>query len=429
MTTQAIRKDSSATDSGGAMADGAAGGPATGGSATAGGATGGSATGGGVTADGAAAGGATGDGAADSNITADLVYLLSCAVNGKAPDAELIAHMNLEAIFDASERHMLSAAVGVALRQADIHNTDFERAQVRAIRRSVLLESDHEIVTKQLEAQGIWHMPLKGVVMQQLYPIYGMREMSDHDILFDATRADDVRSIMEKLGFTTKSFGKSHHDVYYKKPVSNFEMHRVVFGPEVDKQVRAYYQDIDKRLLGKGCEKHLSPEDFYLVMVAHEHKHYTFKGTGLRSLLDIYVYLREVKLDMDYVVSEAHKMGLAEFEKTNRTLAKRLFSGGKLSEKDQKILDYIMSSGVYGTIGNQVKYTMASKGYSKLRYALSRFFVPISKKNENYEAFAAWYPFFYKHKLLLPVLPFYRTIRALKNGKFAAEAQAIMRQE
>jgi hypothetical protein len=51
--------------------------------------------------------------------------------------------------------------------------------------------------------------------------------------------------------------------------------------------------------------------------------------------------------------------------------------------------------------------------------------VPFSKKNTSYAAYAGQYPFFYKHKILLPLLPFYRTIRAMKAGRFQAEAKAI----
>jgi hypothetical protein len=51
--------------------------------------------------------------------------------------------------------------------------------------------------------------------------------------------------------------------------------------------------------------------------------------------------------------------------------------------------------------------------------------VPFSKKNTSYAAYAGQYPFFYKHKILLPLLPFYRTIRAMKAGRFQSEAKAI----
>jgi len=358
-------------------------------------------------------------------VNAGLVYLLACAVNGVVPDADLVKELDLPALYRAASRHMLASAVGVALELAGIHDADFERARNYAIRRAALMSADMAAVAQRLQAEGIWYAPLKGAVLQHLYPVYGMREMCDHDILVDAGRADDVREIMEDLGFSTKYFRIGNHDVYFKKPISNFEMHRALFGAAVDEGLLEYYRGLESRLLGDGCEKHFCPEDFYLYLCAHEYKHYVVSGTGLRSLLDIYVYLREVDLDRGYVVAEAEKMGIADFEEANRSLALRLFSGQQLSSADWEMLGYILSSGVYGTIGNHVENTMAKNGYGKIRYALARFFVPVSRKNKEYESFASRYPVFYEHKVLLPLLPFYRTIRAMRKGRFMAEARAI----
>ena len=254
-----------------------------------------------------------------------------------------------------------------------------------------------------------------------------MREMSDHDILFDAERAGDLKNIMEKLGFSTEYYDVSNHDVYHKEPKSSFEMHRYLFELGHDKKRDEYYRNIEKKLLGDGYEKHLSPEDFYIYVIAHEYKHFTVKGTGLRSLLDTYVYLQKQPLDMDYVKAEMDKLGMTAFETANRTLAQHLFSGEdlKLTASEQKMLSYIHSSGVYGTIEQKVGNKMRKNGLGKLRYAMTRFFVPLSPDNENYWAMSTFFPFFYKYKVFLPLLPFYRVIRGLKSGALKAELEAL----
>ena len=251
------------------------------------------------------------------------------------------------------------------------------------------------------------------------------RPVQNGDILFDAARADDVRAIMEGLGFRTEDFGTSHHDVYHKEPVCNFEMHRMLFGPHHDEKLYEYYRDVEKRLIGDGYEKHLSPEDFYLHVIAHDYKHYSVGGTGLRPLLDTWVYLQKETLDMDYVTAEASRMGMAAFEAANRSLALHVFSGAELTEAERERLDCILSSGVYGSTVHRVENTMSKHGWGKIGYALNRFFVPVSRKNKDYTAYAGMYPLFYKYKILLPLLPFYRTIRAMKAGRFQAEAKAI----
>lgn len=357
--------------------------------------------------------------------TNDLIYLVSCAVNDVKPDPERVAGMDLDAIYKLACRHMLAATVAPALKAAGVEDARFAKALEHSALKSSTMDMEMESVFTELDAAGIWHMPLKGIVLQHYYPVYGMRQMSDHDFLIDAERAEDIKTIMEGLGFQIESFGASKHDVYYKPPVSNFQMHRTLFEPNHDDKLFEYYKDVEKRLFGDGCEKHLSPEDFYLYIIAHEYEHYSNAGTGLRSVLDTYVYLQKITLDMAYVTAEAEKLGIARFEVTNRSLALHLFSGESLTETDTEMLNYILDSGIYGTVNHRVENKMRRNGWGKFRYALGRFAVPVSRENREYAAFAAQYPFFYQHKVLLPFLPFYRILRAMKAGRFQAEAKAI----
>ena len=155
-------------------------------------------------------------------------------------------------------------------------------------------------------------MPLKGAVLKNRYPTYGMRELSDYDILIDAGRAEAVKKIMEDDGFAKEQSRCLAHDIYHKQPVLNFEMHTALFDPDKETSQGAklsrYYRHVEKRLIGDrhgcGCEKHFSPEDFYLYLVAHEFKHYSAGGTGLRSLLDTYIYLKSEKLEQNPVCPE-----------------------------------------------------------------------------------------------------------------------------
>ena len=358
-------------------------------------------------------------------VTQNLVYLVVCAVNQTAPDSEQVAAMDLDAVYRLALRHMLVATVAPALEAAGVSDNRFSKALKRSFMRNVTMDTEMMVLFSELDAAGIWHMPLKGVVLQHIYPVYGMRQMSDRDILFDARRADDVRAIMEGEGFSAERFGAGNHDVYYKEPVSNFEMHRTLFGTGAGERLYEYYEHVEGRLRGDGFEKHLSPEDFYLYVTAHEYKHYSHSGTGLRSLLDVYLYLRMVELDMDYVETEALKLGMAGFEAANRALAQRLFSGQELTEADKEMLEYVVSSGAYGTMDHRVENAIAKNGHGKLRYMIDRFCVPVSRNNKDYADFAVTYPLFYRYKVLLPLLPFYRTLRAMRAGRFKMEARAI----
>lgn len=355
----------------------------------------------------------------------DLIYLVSCALKESVPDRSRVEAMDLAALYTVAARHMLTAAAAFALESAGIHEPAFTQAKAKAMRKIALMDNDMSAIFAELDAAGIWHMPLKGAVLKDYYPQFGMRQMSDYDILFDAGRADDVRAIMKGLGFRAEEFDIVHHDVYFKEPVSNFEMHRQLFGPGLHEKLYEYYRDVENRLLGGGYEKHFSPEDFYLYLTAHEYKHYMDKGTGLRSLLDTCVVLQKEELDMAFVTREAEKLGIAEFEAVNRSLALRLFSGGELTAQEKETLQSMLDAGVYGSRDFAVQRRLSHSRSGKLRYALERFLEPLNKNSWNYRNLSYEFPLFYKYKILLPLLPFYRVFLRLASGRLKAELEAL----
>ena len=339
-----------------------------------------------------------------TRIPETVIYLASCAVNEVKPDADKIAGIDFEKIFSFASYHVMGAVVAMAIESAGVKNDHVKNAISFSVRKNTFFEAANNSVLRKLEEAGIWYMPLKGAVLKNYYPRFGMREMSDHDILFDATRAEDVKRIMESLSFTTKHFGTDNHDVYYKEPLCNFEMHRGLFGSSYDEKFYEYYAEVKSRLIkddGNNYGYHFSLEDFYVYMTAHEYKHYSVGGTGLRSLLDVYVFLKKCEglLDFDYVLSEMEKLELSEFEEKNRRLALNLFGCHELMEDDREMLKYILNSGAYGTLENSVSNKVKRFGggtMAKMKFMLSRIFPPI-----------------YHSYLLYPFLIIYRLIKAL----------------
>ena len=345
-----------------------------------------------------------------------VIYLTSCAANEEIPDKELISGIDPEEVLSFAKRHRVSCCVAIALESAGIKNEETAKAIAHAMRRNALFENSLEEVTARLEGAGIWYVPLKGIVLKKYYPKPFMREMVDHDILIDPSRAEDVKKIMEDLGFTTILFDKRYHDEYHKEPIFNYEMHTALFAKQSGSKKYEYY---------RGRRDLSRLEDFYLHLVVHEYKHYFYRGTGLRSLLDMYLYLKKETLDWDYVEKEAAKLGIGKFEQNNRQLAASLFGGKKVA--DEQMLSYILSSGASGTYANLVANRMDKYGGSRMIYMLKRFEVPIRTSDPKYEAFARMYPEFYKTKILLPFLPLYRILRAAKARRFGAELGALWR--
>ena len=345
----------------------------------------------------------------------DVAYLAACAVNETVPDAARVEKMDLENLYQAADRHLLTGITAMALESAGIKDEAFTQAKGKAIRKVAAFDVERAAVLAKLEDAGIWYAPMKGCVLKGLYPKIGMRQMADNDILIDASRTADVKAVMESLGFSSDGYtGRSVHDHYMKPPVCNFEMHRMLFGPMHDARVYKYYQNVKSRLIlndGSRFGYHLSAADFYIYIIAHEYKHYSGGGTGLRSVLDTYVYLKKKgdALDWAYIAGELGKLGIADFESQNRSLALHLFAGEELTEQDEEMLEYILSSGTYGTVEHRVSNKVKKLGggiSGKAKYLLSRIFLPM-------ESIKSAYPFFYKYKPLLPVLFFYRIGKGL----------------
>lgn len=342
-----------------------------------------------------------------------VIAICSNAANGK--EQICLSDYCIDDVFIVSQKHMLSSLVGQMLERVGVSSPDFEKAIGIAQRRAIILEKEYKTLKKSFEQAGIWYMPMKGTVLKNYYPGFATREMCDCDILFDSTRSEDVREIMENTGFHTVRFGESNDDCYIKSKLASFEMHRALFGNHHKSELYRYYVNVKDRLVKDDDNSygyHFAPEDFYIYMIAHEYKHYALGGTGLRSLLDTYIFLKSNTLDMSYISDEMKKLGLSEFEQLNRSVAMKVFNQDTLTEREQAVLDYVISSGTYGSTKNRVGNDVKKYG-GKFGYLVHRIVGPVGKNDLLRDQYRKRYSVFFRYPILLPFLPFYRFFKAL----------------
>ncbi len=342
----------------------------------------------------------------------NLIYLLACAVNDISPNITIVKNMDLVSLYQLAKFHATRGAVYIAISRAGVHDENFYQAYKKAVRKNIMLDIERTAIFNCFEQQGVWYMPLKGSVLKELYPENGMREMADNDILYDSTRQEEVKKIMIEKGYTAKSVGVFHHDTYLKQPVFNFELHTVLFSATHANPFYKYYSDI-KRLLHKDDDNkygyHFSDEDFYVYLTAHEYKHYSGQGTGIRNLLDCYVYIKNKgnTLDWNYIAEQCKKLGIEDFEQERRNLAMKIFSSDTLpalNNVETEMLNYYMTAGTYGTFENYIKNKL--KTHSKLSFLIRSVF--ISRKQMEQSV-----PFTAKSFLLYPIGFIWRCIRLI----------------
>lgn len=366
--------------------------------------------------------------------TMDMIWLVSCAVNAEKPDPERIKTMDLRGVLDQSQRHMLSAAVAFALEEAIPLPYAFDQVKKNAIRKLTLFEVERAAITRELEKAGIQYLPLKGILIKDDYPKSAMREMTDNDILVDSSRMDEVVQIMKRLGYSGGEYQKDHDVVFTKPPSLVFEMHNRLFENEYHPLYAAYFQNVWERAIpiaGSACGFRMTDVDFYIYLICHMYKHYIYTGTGLRSLLDVYVFYKKHAdtLDRAYLDAELKKLKLIDFERDIHTLADKAFTGSELSQKEKAELEHFVGSGVFGTEERAVQYRV-SKYYKKdggkksvLNYYFRRAFVLSEKDLEKH------FPLFYRHKFLLPALPFYRLTKGvIKHPKHLVSEYKTVKQ-
>ena len=344
-----------------------------------------------------------------------MIYLLSCAFNGEVPDKDRCKAMDLHNVYRLASLHFLAAAAAFALEQVMELPHEFDQAKKKAIRKISLFEIERSAVLGEFEKAEIWYLPLKGIVLGDYYPKTAMREMSDNDILCDPKRIDDVRPIMERRGYSFERFEEYNEDVYEKPPTMVFEIHRTLFNEKKTVLLYEYYKDIEDRLVRESeFGRKLTDEDFYIYLIAHMYKHYSNRGTGLRSLADTFVFLNKFAdvLDREYVDAELEKLELSDFERKVSSLSRKVFTNTPLTEKEEKTLDHFIFSSVYGDpeTAETNKYLRAMdhdvSDKSKKKYFRSRVFLSGEKLKQNY-------PFVNKHRVLYPALVVYRPIKGL----------------
>ncbi|MGN0488591.1 MAG: nucleotidyltransferase family protein [Ruminococcus sp.] len=363
----------------------------------------------------------------------DMLYLSLCALNDVTPDKERVEEMNNDMLFELCQKHSLTSLVYYALAKVITPEHRWIEANGKAIRKNMLLDLEREKILNFMNENGIKHMPLKGIILKELYPKPGMRQMSDNDIWFDESYSRELENFMGKLGYTDVVVGNYHHDEYKKPPVYNFEMHRTLFG-KTQEPFYSYYKDINRFLVRDknskyGC--HFGIEDFYVYLLAHEYKHYSAGGTGLRSITDCCVYLKryENELNFSYIETETKKLGISEFEENQRILCRKLINMNfdMLCGYEKEMLEFCFLSGVYGNFENEVSNKVKNfdadgkiNSKSKIKYIFSRIFPPL-------EFYKVYYPFFYRHKLLLPFCALVRVHKGLfkSRKKLKIEIQVL----
>lgn len=284
------------------------------------------------------------------NVHKGVIALMKAAVTGSAQP--LPEGFELSAATEIIRRHHIGA---LAYEGAVLCGIDSKEATMQSLFKSycmALMHSERQLreverICAAFEAAGIDYMLLKGCNMKKLYPKSELRAMGDADILIRLGQYEQIKPVMEALGFEEM---KEWYNTYnWKSPSLLLELHKEMI-PACDKDYYEYYLDIWEKVQNRqGHEYCMSAEDETVFLLTHFAKHFRSSGIGIRHVLDMWVWLHsKTALNEAHIRRELEKLRLWDFYTNVRHLTEYWFESGEADEAVQWMSGFVLSGGSWG---------------------------------------------------------------------------------
>ncbi len=334
-----------------------------------------------------------------------IVLLLKSALTGKK--FSLPVEFDIVEAEKTASKHRISSLLYYGALNCGIDETlpVMQKLFFDTCRQIQISEQQKYVLSELLEnfdKNAVCYMLLKGTTLKQIYPKTEMRSMGDMDILIKTEQYDTIKPIMQSLEY--EEVVESDHEFVWDKDGVHIELHKRLI-PSYNKDYYAYFGD-GWRLAHPDCDtsRHtMTAEDEFIYLFTHFAKHYRDAGIGIRHIVDLWVFVKNRKLDNRYLKTELKKLQLDIFYRNVMHTLSVWFEGEIGDARDELITNIIFNSGVYGTyeahlLSRALKGVKtegsAKKAYTKRIFQLA--FLPADKLRQRY-------PLLKKVPVLLPV--------------------------
>ncbi|MEA4964563.1 MAG: nucleotidyltransferase family protein [Oscillospiraceae bacterium] len=326
-----------------------------------------------------------------------------------------------EAIRIAERHHIIPLIyLGAHISGIELPTREIRQLKTGTYKATILDENQKNelsILFQTFSHSGIDYMPLKGIVLKQLYPSPEMREMSDADILIRLEQYTEIAKIMLKLGYH-EVVESDHELIWSQPPFMTIELHKRLI-PSYNKDYYAVFGDGWQLARRSDIDWHryeMLPEDQLVYLFTHFAKHYRDGGIGIKHFVDLLLYMdTNLGLNMEYVKAELTKLQLYEFFQNVHNTIDVWFNDTDSNEMSDFITKRLFASGAYGaddekTVAASVKRlkAMGSASHVQRRNILDLIFLP-------YPSMCVKYPILRRIPFILPV---FWIIRAVQTALF-----------
>ena len=324
-----------------------------------------------------------------------------------------VSKMHLKRMYNLADFHSLKYLYLKALEFNEIQiPLDLKYEMQKEIIKCTTQLAELDSIRESLNEASIDFLPLKGSIIRSYYPDPVYRSMCDLDILVKRHDIKKTGKCLKKLGYEKFYHNEeAAHDSYSKHPFMKVEIHRKLV---LNNAVTYNYlvKTMDRTVVKDNHELALSDNDFYIYIIIHSAKHFSAGGTGIRILFDLhYMYQNELDLDFDYIKNTLKEFEYDTYEEILRSIATKLFNSEELNNEELDVLEFLMTSGTYGTVYNGILTDLdEANNENKNKYLFKRLFPPLkTMKQRN--------PILRKVPFLLPFFWFTRLIKGLFHFK------------
>lgn len=317
---------------------------------------------------------------------------ISSVINNTEPPA-LLENMSIDSLYayQLSQDVISISYAALARLDSTLDLSEYIMDNKRCILREARFDIAGQELFKSLDKAGVPFLPLKGAILKNLYPMPYHRYFTDIDI-YVGDEFDKAEKVLLKLGYD-KLVDTDHNDVsYVKKPSLHIELHKELF-PD-DYTFEGYFDEPYKRTRIKEGYKYyhvFNDDDFFIHVLCHLYKHFTFGGCGLKMYLDIYVMLKKMSLDMDYIRSELRSLGMEGFLDTTLKLTAFLFDGEKPNDELIEIAEFVFNNSTFGNADNRLvldydkRHGEKRTTWGNIKYFADRWQLKYSQMKQRYK--------------------------------------------
>lgn len=350
------------------------------------------------------------------NYKNDFIYLLSCFLNEDKPEKREYSWQEIYHIADIND---VAPIVFFEISKLNNENTPkgeilqyYKKQFATAISRYEMRLNAVDTVNSILSSNEIPHIFVKGAEISKYYPVAELRTSGDIDIVVEKDLFEKAVDILinskniEKRSYVTDTFTFSLWGY-------TVEMHN-------NADVFSNYFDniFSKADLVEDFRYSLSDYSSLLYAFCHLVKHLSYRGAGIRMLMDLDVLIRSIEdFDENYFISLCNEISLEKCAKALLSLLKYWFNTPVSAfcdfEKNSELLERLsyvfIDGGSFGYEKNCVPVKYISKNAQQGRLSFfERVKVLLNMAFPSKEYLKKCYPYYNKNKHLYLLAVFNR---------------------